>query len=195
MADRDSKRAADNVKKIVDTAIEAVQDKAVPLVEAAKDMKSKAEPAIGDVLSKAGPAARDMRMKAEPIARDILDKTRPVIDETMKKADPYLQKAKTVAAPAVSAVKKSSKKAAEKAKIVGDDLAAMAAKNGEKDEVFIQYGDLEVRTADMLDKCREHYIAEGHKPSDIHQMQLYIKPEDKRVYYVVNHKDTGRIEL
>ncbi len=86
--------------------------------------------------------------------------------------------------PAADAVKKTAGKAADK-------VAEVTAKS----EVYIQYGDYEIRTDDMVRRVREAYIAEGHKASDIREVQIYIKPSDRCTYYVINHHDTGKIEF
>jgi hypothetical protein len=144
---------------------------------------------------KAAPVIENAKKNAEPYVDGIISKADPIIKETRKKADSYIIKAQKAAGPAAEAVKKQSAKAVKAAKTVRDDLTEKAAGYNEKNEVFVQYGDLEVRTRDIVTKCREDYVARGHKPGSIHEIQVYIKPEDRKVYYVVNHEDTGKVEL
>lgn len=35
----------------------------------------------------------------------------------------------------------------------------------------------------------------GHRASSIKTLDLYVKPEDGAAYYVINGKETGKIEL
>jgi len=102
---------------------------------------------------------------------------------------------KTAAAPATKAIAKKSKEASKAAKYIGNEIIEGGSKYTQKDEVFIQYGNLEIRTTDIVAKAREDYISKGHKITDIKEIQVYIKPEDMSVYYVVNHTDTGKIEF
>ena len=106
-----------------------------------------------------------------------------------------MKKMKKEAEPAARAVKEQSEKAAKVAMAVGNDLAEKAAVKNSKNEVFLQYGDQEIRTEDILDKARADYAAHGHKTKDIRELQVYIKPADNAAYYVINHHDTGKIDF
>ena len=39
------------------------------------------------------------------------------------------------------------------------------------------------------------YVAEGHRESSVKRLRLYIKPEDRKAYYVVNEKVSGSVDL
>ena len=39
------------------------------------------------------------------------------------------------------------------------------------------------------------YVAEGHRASSIKKLAVYIKPEERKAYYVINEKDTGSIDF
>ena len=64
-----------------------------------------------------------------------------------------------------------------------------------KEEFYVQYGDHEVRTRDIMDRCKADYIAKGHSQKDIKEIQVYIKPAENAAYYVVNNTDTGKLEV
>ena len=97
--------------------------------------------------------------------------------------------------PAAKVMKEKSEKAARVAAAVGSEFAEKAAVKTSKNEVYVQYGDHEIRTEDILDKARTDYVAHGHKLAEIRELQVYIKPDDNAAYYVVNHHDTGRIDF
>lgn len=81
-------------------------------------------------------------------------------------------------------VKKAAKKAAPKKKEV------------EKvEEVYVQFHDMEITTKDVLDKAKQAYVAEGHRESSIKSIRLYIKPEERMAYYVINDKFAGGVAL
>ena len=119
----------------------------------------------------------------------------PVVEELTRKAKPVIDDVMEMAEPATREVRKRGKKAAEKAMNVGGDIAKEAAKRVVRSEMFLQFGDYELRMEDVESKAREDYVSKGHKASGIKSMQIYIKPEDHAAYYVVNHETTGRIDF
>ena len=68
-----------------------------------------------------------------------------------------------------------------------------AAKKG--DEVFIQFGGSEWSVDAIKDSAVAAYAAEGHRASSVKKLTLYVKPEDRKAYYVINDKTTGSVEL
>ena len=128
-------------------------------------------------------------------------KDAPAAQET--KAVEAVEIKKAAAAPAVKAetpaaetkaaapaeVKKPAKTATKKA-------AKAAAPAAEKmEEIFIQYGVMEWKTSEMLERVKAAYAADGHRASSIKSLNLYVKPEEKKAYYVINEKTTGSIDL
>ena len=39
------------------------------------------------------------------------------------------------------------------------------------------------------------YVAEGHRASAIKKLTIYLKPEERKAYYVINEKATGDVDL
>ncbi len=149
--------------------------------ELADSVTKAAEPYIELAKEKAEPALNEAKKKADPVIKEAKKKADPVIKEVMKKAE-----------PATKAVKKQGAKAADVVKSASKDITEAAAKKNTKTDFYIQYKDYEIRTEDIGEKIREIYIAEGHKATDIKELQIYLKPEENTAYYVVNHKDTGK---
>ena len=147
-----------------------------------------------DAMKKIADTIENARKKAEPMIEEARKKAAPVIEEAKKKAEPVIEGARKKAAPAAETVKKQAGKAASAAKKAGRGITDKVAEVTAKSEVFIQYGDYEIRTDDMVKRVRETYVAEGHKISDIRELQVYIKPGDRCAYYVINHHDTGKID-
>ncbi len=86
---------------------------------------------------------------------------------------------------AVETVKKAEKKPAKR--------ETKAAEK--KDEVYVQFAGEEFAVQDVMEKAKAAYVAEGHRASAIKSVRLYIKPEERRAYYVINEKAAGSIEL
>ena len=66
-------------------------------------------------------------------------------------------------------------------------------------EMFIQYDDpagaQEANVADIVAKVKAVYVAQGHRESSIKSLQIYMKPQMWKAYYVINHKIEGDVDL
>ena len=95
-------------------------------------------------------------------------------------------------APVEAAAEKKApvKKAAEKA----EKKPVKAAPKAE-DAVYIQFGEGEWEISQLAAQANAAYVAEGHRASSIKSFRLYVKPEERKAYYVVNDKSTGSIEF
>ena len=47
----------------------------------------------------------------------------------------------------------------------------------------------------MIAAVKKEWTKAKHKISDIKSMELYVKPEDYAVYYVINGDTTGKVWL
>ncbi len=140
------------------------------------------------VADAAEPILKDVKDKADPIIKGVKDKTDPIIKDVSQVAEPIFKDVKGAAEPILNDVKGA-------ARTVGDNLSIMTSRGAAKEEVFVQYGQHEIRTIDIMDKAKADYISKGHRVSDIKEIQVYIKPSDNAAYYVVNHSETGKIEF
>lgn len=114
-----------------------------------------------------------------------------------KKEEPVKEAAKEVVKEAAPAKETAPKAAAKKAD-AKPAKKATAAKEKAVPEVFVQYsdnGEQEASVAELVEKVKALYVAEGHRESSIKSLQIYIKPQMWRAYYVINGKITGEIEL
>ncbi len=59
-------------------------------------------------------------------------------------------------------------------------------------EVYIQYGGYEFQVEAVVERVKQAYVAEGHRVSSIHSLQVYMKPEEGVAYYVINGKSEGK---
>lgn len=107
------------------------------------------------------------------------------------------------AAPAVKAgVKETVKeapKAEKKAEVKAEPKKRGPKPKAEKKEavqnVYVQFAGKEILTADLAAQVTEKWVALGHRASSIKELNLYVKPEDSAAYYVINGKESGKIEL
>jgi hypothetical protein len=90
------------------------------------------------------------------------------------------KKATEAAEAAVKAVETTAKK------------AAAAVKKTE--DVFVQYGEKEVKVAEIVDTAKAAFKeANGRKA--IKTVEVYVKPEESAAYYVINSEFTGKVDL
>ena len=94
-------------------------------------------------------------------------------------------------APKTEEVKAELKAEAKKAPA----KKATPAKAEFKTALYVQFAGNEVTEADIIDKVKAAYVAEGHKESAIKEINLYVKPEEYAVYYVINDKAIGKVNL
>ena len=105
-------------------------------------------------------------------------------DKVSEKVEEVKETAKKEAQP------KEVKKAAPKT-----TAKKSAAKKEIKTEVVLQYGEKEVNTKDMIASVKKDWTKQKHKISEIKSIELYVKPEDYAVYYVINGEHTGKVWL
>ena len=93
------------------------------------------------------------------------------------------------AEPQAAPAKKAARTAAKRA------VKAAAPAPEKLEELVIQYGVMEWKGAELMERAKAAYAAEGHRISSIKSLSLYVKPEERKAYYVVNEKTTGSIDL
>ena len=94
-------------------------------------------------------------------------------------------------------VKKETKAAAKKAPAKKATAAkkAPAKKEAAPTEMILQFQGNEVVVANVEEKIKAAYVAEGHRASSIKSLTVYVKPEEYSAYYVINGDVTGRVDL
>lgn len=120
--------------------------------------------------------------------------------KTEIKTETTVPKAEEVKAEVKAEVKEEAKKAPAKKEPAKKAPAkkatpVKAARAEIKTALYVQFAGNEVTEADIIDKVKAAYVAEGHKESAIKEINLYVKPEEYAVYYVINDKAIGKVNL
>ncbi len=120
--------------------------------------------------------------------------------KTEIKTETTVPKAEEVKAEVKAEVKEEAKKTPAKKEPAKKAPAkkatpAKAAKAEIKTALYVQFAGNEVTEADIIDKVKAAYVAEGHKEAAIKEINLYVKPEEYAVYYVINDKAIGKVNL
>ena len=69
------------------------------------------------------------------------------------------------------------------------------AKKDMKVKTVIEYYGKQVDEKDVIASVKKVWTKKGNKIGDIKTMELYIKPEEATVYYVINETEKGSIEF
>lgn len=87
-------------------------------------------------------------------------------------------------------VKKAAEKPAAKKTVTEKATASV------KTKIELQYAEKNISYDDIVKNAKEFWTLElGNKAEDLKSLDLYVKPEENRVYYVANGKETGSFEL
>jgi 23S rRNA G2069 N7-methylase RlmK/C1962 C5-methylase RlmI len=114
----------------------------------------------------------------------------PVVAEAAKESViETAEKAKTVAKKATDKTKTVAKKAAESAKAETKKISNAKIEK----KVVLQYQFREMSEETMTDLAIEAYKAVSKKA--VKSLELYLKPEENAVYYVVNGEFNGKIDF
>ena len=143
---------------------------------------------IDEVVKQVTDAVKPYVDMAMPYIEKARETAEPYVKEARDKAEPYVKKAREKAEPTI-------RKAREKAEPVFDEVKTRATKATEKTDVFLQYGDYEMRVEDIVEKAREDYFAHGGDRHSLKVLRVYLKPEDNTAYYVANNDETGRVSF
>ena len=129
--------------------------------------------------------------------------------ETKSEAKPEAVKetvpAAATAKPAAKTTKKTTTKATAAKKTTAKKAAKAGAKRGPKPasertiEMTVQFGEKEVTYTDMVNRIKEMWKAQGKREVSMKSLELYVKPEEGKAYYVVNeglkNGSTGAVDL
>lgn len=101
-------------------------------------------------------------------------KTEPVVEEKAVPTEPVTPNPKT-AAPRKKPAKKVEKVVTE--------------------SIILQSAGVEWNVGSVKEKVIAAYVAEGHRRGRISDLTVYLKPEERKAYYVINGKITGSIDV
>lgn len=127
-----------------------------------------------DKVQKAAKAVAEVvEEKVEKIADVVEDKAEKVMDIVEDKVADAVVEAKEVV--------KKAKKATTKKDI--------------KTTLFVEYFGKQVEEKEMIAAVKKAWTSAGNKVGDIKTIELYVKPEDDAVYYVINKTESGKVEF
>ncbi len=124
----------------------------------------------------------------KPVAKEVVKESeakKPAVKETAAKETVVKETvAETLAAKAAVVKEAVEKKQGAK---------KQTAKKEIKVKAFVEYYGKQVEEKDMIANVKKAWTKSGKKVGDIKTMELYIKPEEAAVYYVINGTETGAV--
>ena len=130
-------------------------------------------------------AVKATETKAVVKAEEVKAEAKEVV---AKKAETVVKKAEETVKKAEETAKKATKKAAAK-------KTAKAEKKELVPEVFVQFNCNEDVVANVIERAKEAFTADGHRASSIKSLKVYLKPEEYAAYYVINDTYAGKVNL
>ncbi len=61
--------------------------------------------------------------------------------------------------------------------------------------IVVQFGNKERKTDELMKLIKKDALSRGLKDTDFDKIDVYIKPEEQKVFYVVNNEVNGSIEF
>ena len=157
-------------------------------VKKTKDVKIAAN-VMADLIKTEEKAKAEVKTEIKPQIKEkveaeaktaIKPQTKEKVEAKVEKAAADTGAAKTVAKAVTKTATKTVKKAAKK------DI---------KIKAFVEYYGKQVEEKDIIARVKKAWTRSGKKVGDIKEMDLYIKPEENAVYYVINGTETGAVEF
>ena len=146
-------------------------------------------------------AVQDVKQDAAKVAEKAVNEVKAEAAKAVESAKPAVEKAKAGVAKAKAGARKSAKtaqkkavKTAEKAKTSVKRAADKAVKGEAAPVVYVQYQGAEEKVEDLVAAAKAAFAAE-HSRTKVADLKLYIKPEERAAYYVVNEKFAGRVDF
>ena len=116
-----------------------------------------------------------------------------------KKAEAKATEVKAAVAEKKEEVKKvaaPAKKTAAPKKAVAKKAAAPAKKTAVSAEVMLQFAEKEYTQESLLKIAKDVWTYDyDKKASELKKVQLFVKPEESKVYYVFNDDITGALDI
>ena len=117
-----------------------------------------------------------------------------------KVAEKVSDTAKEIKATAKTAARTAVKeaKAAKEVKGAKEAVKKTAAKRPAKKDMkvrtFVEYYGKQVEEKEMIARVKKAWTKKGKRVGEIKTLELYVKPEEGAVYYVINSEETGAVE-
>mgnify|MGYP007025035370 CR=1 FL=1 len=158
--------------------------------------EKKLNKAVSDVkLMKTPEVKTEVKNAVKDATKKVESKVGVVAEAAAKKAEVVEEKAKEVAKTTTKAVVEKAEPVVKKAATKAKAVKAKKEKQPAKTEIIIQYQQNAANLVELEDKVKKQFVAEGHRAGCIKTLNIYVKPEEYKAYYVINDKFFGSVDL
>lgn len=120
-----------------------------------------------------------------------------VAEPVAEVSEPVTEKVEETVAEETKPVEKKAAKKSVKADVAEDKAAKKPAKTAKAAEVstsvVVEFRGDQYDMDKLIEAVKADWVAGGHRLSSIKTLNVYIKPEDYTVYYVINGKTQGKV--
>lgn len=158
--------------------------------------EKKLNKAVSDVkLMKTPEGKTEVKNAVKDATKKVESKVGDVAEAAAKKAEVVEEKAKEVAKATTKAVVEKAEPVVKKAATKANATKAKKEKQPAKTEIIVQYQQNAANLGELEDKVKKQFVAEGHRAGCIKTLNIYVKPEEYKAYYVINDKFFGSVDL
>ena len=136
-------------------------------------------------------STQDAKVKADSAAKKVMEGTKDTVTTAKKTTKEVVKTVKDTAATKATETKAAAKKTTAATKTAAKKTTtpakkAVAKKTAPKTSVELQFAGKSVSYDALVDNAKAAFVNAGHKASEIKTVNLYVKPEESMVYYVIN---------
>lgn len=121
--------------------------------------------------------------------------TKEPVQKAAKAVEKFVDAVEEKAEKVVDIVEDKVADTVEEAKEVVKKAKKATTKKDIKTTLFVEYYGKQVEDKEMIAAVKKAWTNAGNKVGDIKSIELYVKPEDGAVYYVINKTESGKIEF
>ena len=144
-----------------------------------KEVKQDAAKVVEEAKAEAVKAVEEAKVETAKAVEEVKAEVKPAVEKAKKSAEKTVKAGRRTAATTTEKVKQAAVKAA------GGEAAPV---------VYVQYQGEEEKVEDLVAAAKAAFAAE-HARTKVSDLKLYIKPEERAAYYVVNEKFAGRVDF
>ena len=132
----------------------------------------------------------------KPVAKAAAETTKKAAEATAKKAAAKTTAAKTAATKTTETKTTAAKTTAAKKTTTRTAAAKTKKAAAVKENISIQFAGKEYTTEQLVKIAKDVWEFDLKKdPADFKEVQLYVKPEEAKAYYVINGTETGSFNI
>ena len=132
----------------------------------------------------------------KPVAKAAVETTKKAAEATAEKAAAKTTAAKTAATKTTETKTTAAKTTAAKKTTTRTAAAKTKKAAAVKENISIQFAGKDYTTEQLVKIAKDVWEFDLKKdPADFKEVQLYVKPEEAKVYYVINGTETGSFDI